>query len=626
MPDVTIESVLRQPPAPSAPLDFSLTQEHTRIDWSNSRFKRVWSRKRATSRSDGNLTDIASVLSASRNATPSPTSPHAERSSSPQTATSSTPPRSSSLRSQSPSSFQTKDHSPKLRLRIAPTGSSSTAPISPPLLPQSPRADSPPSQAPVLSSPASKLNPLRVPRVLPSSIVAKLGGRGNRASTIFPNSGVSVPEIEFKMDEMKIADRAGTRGHFKFPPPDTPTTASTSANAAPPADRMHGTAHTQMQIIATPAANPRSRPMSIAPSLPSNPRPSARGTPPPPPNRHRNNTTPSAPRYVSPPVLVSDLLSPPKLTGPPSSGSTPEPIPMRDPPPPRHPKVSIEKVAWMTTDVDSGFRSDAETIRETRVKKLSTFIHTPPPSHPSRQRINSNNANNAKFTLESVSLNTSSITRSTARANAVSAAATGGAMALELGKRGWAGMERLLNGSGSTRVRNPNTGAGSSSCPPTSGLMGRHGGGSTTSFASDSMPELMSGSMVALPSPTRVALRKSGVVFGANLEDAVWETKVDTSDWLDEHGRKRGVNCPALVVRCIQHLEKWGVDEEGIFRITGRTTHGAKLKAEFDSGADYDLRLCTPVDIDPHAVSSVFKLYLREREWRSLPLLLLAER
>ena len=31
------------------------------------------------------------------------------------------------------------------------------------------------------------------------------------------------------------------------------------------------------------------------------------------------------------------------------------------------------------------------------------------------------------------------------------------------------------------------------------------------------------------------------------------------------------------------------------------------------TGADYDMSECGPGDIDPHAVASVFKAYLRER-------------
>ncbi|KAG6887081.1 hypothetical protein C0992_000866 [Termitomyces sp. T32_za158] len=69
---------------------------------------------------------------------------------------------------------------------------------------------------------------------------------------------------------------------------------------------------------------------------------------------------------------------------------------------------------------------------------------------------------------------------------------------------------------------------------------------------------------------------------------------------------------PALVVRCAQHLLIWGIQEEGLFRVPGRTLHVSKLKAEFDNGADFDMTECSPGDVDPHAVASVFKLFLRE--------------
>ncbi|KAG5641754.1 hypothetical protein DXG03_004286 [Asterophora parasitica] len=69
---------------------------------------------------------------------------------------------------------------------------------------------------------------------------------------------------------------------------------------------------------------------------------------------------------------------------------------------------------------------------------------------------------------------------------------------------------------------------------------------------------------------------------------------------------------PALVVRCAQHLLIWGVQEEGLFRVPGRAFHVSKLRAEFDSGADFDMTECSPGDLDPHAVASVFKAFLRE--------------
>lgn len=33
------------------------------------------------------------------------------------------------------------------------------------------------------------------------------------------------------------------------------------------------------------------------------------------------------------------------------------------------------------------------------------------------------------------------------------------------------------------------------------------------------------------------------------------------------------------------------------------------------AGADFDMTECGPADLDPHAVSSLFKAFLREREY-----------
>lgn len=41
-----------------------------------------------------------------------------------------------------------------------------------------------------------------------------------------------------------------------------------------------------------------------------------------------------------------------------------------------------------------------------------------------------------------------------------------------------------------------------------------------------------------------------------------------------------------------------------------------RLRVEFDSGADFDMSECGPGEIDPHAVASIFKAYLRECESR----------
>ncbi|WFD20750.1 hypothetical protein MCAP1_003002 [Malassezia caprae] len=70
---------------------------------------------------------------------------------------------------------------------------------------------------------------------------------------------------------------------------------------------------------------------------------------------------------------------------------------------------------------------------------------------------------------------------------------------------------------------------------------------------------------------------------------------------------------PRIVTRCIESLEKWGCDEEGIYRISGRSSHSSKLRALWDvPGTDLNMADIGPADLDVHAVCSVLKMYLRE--------------
>lgn len=129
-----------------------------------------------------------------------------------------------------------------------------------------------------------------------------------------------------------------------------------------------------------------------------------------------------------------------------------------------------------------------------------------------------------------------------------------------------------------------------------------------------------------------------GKVFGrdaAEVGRAYPVAPASKAEWgkIVEDPRARAC-LPALVVRCVAYLETWAPLEEGIFRISGRSTHGEpswrdavlspphlihltlapvqRLRAQLDTGADLDLSLSDPAELDPHAVASVFKAYLRE--------------
>ncbi|KAJ6499331.1 hypothetical protein C8R45DRAFT_821281 [Mycena sanguinolenta] len=126
---------------------------------------------------------------------------------------------------------------------------------------------------------------------------------------------------------------------------------------------------------------------------------------------------------------------------------------------------------------------------------------------------------------------------------------------------------------------------------------------------------------------TATGSNAGNVVFGCRLKGIVSETSVTAGGRrgrdIEGAGKQEAARLPllrelerrmlpALVVRCAQHILIWGVQEEGLFRVTGRPSHISKLRSEFDTGADWDMTECTPGDLDPHAVASVFKAFLRE--------------
>ena len=146
---------------------------------------------------------------------------------------------------------------------------------------------------------------------------------------------------------------------------------------------------------------------------------------------------------------------------------------------------------------------------------------------------------------------------------------------------------------------------------------------STPSPSSDSFPPpTPHGTEIKLPA-TILGVRvpkACGVVFGVDLEFAVASTHVpsdglvrSTQERMDEvSGDEARTWLPAIAFRCLQYLEVWGRTEEGIFRVPGRSNLVAQLRALFDAGCDLDLREIHPADLEPHAVASLFKAWLRD--------------
>ncbi|KAJ9475715.1 putative GTPase-activating protein BEM3 (putative) [Pseudozyma hubeiensis] len=83
----------------------------------------------------------------------------------------------------------------------------------------------------------------------------------------------------------------------------------------------------------------------------------------------------------------------------------------------------------------------------------------------------------------------------------------------------------------------------------------------------------------------------------------------------------RHLYLPRVVVRCIESLEKWGPSEEGIYRISGRSSHTSKLRLHFsDPRNDLLLDQINPADLDINSVCSLLKSYLRELPEPLIPL------
>ena len=107
-------------------------------------------------------------------------------------------------------------------------------------------------------------------------------------------------------------------------------------------------------------------------------------------------------------------------------------------------------------------------------------------------------------------------------------------------------------------------------------------------------------------------------MFGTTLEESLGVAQI--------------ANLPAIVFRCIQYLEVKKADqEEGIYRLSGSCATVRRLKNRFNSGTlpfvlttgrfnlganrftdgDVDL-LASDEDLDPHAITGLLKMFMRE--------------
>ena len=83
------------------------------------------------------------------------------------------------------------------------------------------------------------------------------------------------------------------------------------------------------------------------------------------------------------------------------------------------------------------------------------------------------------------------------------------------------------------------------------------------------------------PSSSPYTHQQSGVTYSS---DNLPPVKPVFGITLDELFRRDGSAVPMVVYQCIQAVELFGLDVEGIYRMSGNSNHVAKLKSMFDHG------------------------------------------
>ncbi|XP_052868483.1 uncharacterized protein LOC128274354 [Anopheles cruzii] len=93
----------------------------------------------------------------------------------------------------------------------------------------------------------------------------------------------------------------------------------------------------------------------------------------------------------------------------------------------------------------------------------------------------------------------------------------------------------------------------------------------------------------------RVPTSKPGALFGAKLQQVIKREKRDI---------------PFIVSACVREVERRGMAEVGIYRVSGSASDVAKLKKSFETNAYEAEQLLKEVDV--HSVTGILKSYLRD--------------
>lgn len=72
--------------------------------------------------------------------------------------------------------------------------------------------------------------------------------------------------------------------------------------------------------------------------------------------------------------------------------------------------------------------------------------------------------------------------------------------------------------------------------------------------------------------------------------------------------RSNREHVPALIIACVQHLEKYGLNTIGLFRKSTSKKRVRQLREEFDQGNNnLAVELDSAADVSPHDVATLLK-------------------
>ncbi|RZC39306.1 active breakpoint cluster region-related protein [Asbolus verrucosus] len=118
--------------------------------------------------------------------------------------------------------------------------------------------------------------------------------------------------------------------------------------------------------------------------------------------------------------------------------------------------------------------------------------------------------------------------------------------------------------------------------------------------------------------PCEVSLRriptgKTGALFGEKIQN-VCKYGINLFAWFILYAanvfRRQKRDIPFIITACIREVERRGMSELGLYRVSGSASDISKLKKSFETNSYEAEQLLKEVDI--HSVTGILKLYLRE--------------